>query len=179
MRLPLVGIIIASMALSACGNRDRDIQLTRLNDGGDGPNEFAIVPGKPLQEPESYSALPAPTPGGSNRTDATPFADSVAAFGGNPSALQNTGVSSSDGALVNHARRFGTDAGIRQTLAEEDVEVRRRYGRVNILNIGPNDDYTAAYRRQWLDSRGEAERLRRRGVSVPTAPPEASRRRRR
>lgn len=178
MRFSFVGFLIIATVLSGCGNRDREVTLTRFNDAGEGPNEFTIVPGKPLQDPESYSSLPAPTPGGNNRTDATPLADSVAAFGGNPSALSGTGVSPRDGALVNHSRRFGVDAGIRQRLATEDVEVRRRRGRVNILNIGPNDDYTLAYRRQWLDSRAEAERLRKRGVSVPSAPPEPSRRRR-
>lgn len=172
MKLPgTILLLIAAMALSACGSRDRDVTLTRFTDGGPGPDEFAIVPNKPLQQPESYSALPAPNPGGANRTDQTPLGDSIAALGGNPSALVASGVSAADGALLNHTRRYGVSDGIRQVLAREDAEIRRRHGRVNILNIGPNDDYTDAYRRQWLDSYEEEQRLRRLGIATPSAPP--------
>ncbi|MCR9146054.1 MAG: DUF3035 domain-containing protein [Rhodobacteraceae bacterium] len=172
MKLPGTPLLlIAALALSACGSRGDDVTLTRFKNTGDGPDEFAIVPGKPLTQPESYSALPAPNPGGANRTDQAPLSDGVAALGGNPAALIVAGVSASEGALLNHARRYGVTDGIRQVLAQEDAETRRRHGRVNILNIGPNDDYTDAYRRQWLDSDQEAKRLRGLGISTPSAPP--------
>ncbi|MGK7654788.1 DUF3035 domain-containing protein [Roseovarius sp. B08] len=105
-----------------------------------------------------------------------PRGDGVAALGGNPAALANTGIGQADGGLVNYANRFGVVPGIRQTLAREDVEIRRQRGRVNILNIGRNDDYNLAYRRQWLDSNAEATRLRRIGVPTPSYPPDAGRR---
>ncbi|MFN3207646.1 MAG: DUF3035 domain-containing protein [Roseovarius sp.] len=176
MKVPAIFVLILAMAVSACGGRDRDITLSRIKNTGNGPEEFNIVPGKPLQTPESYSALPAPTPGGTNITDPTPKGDSVAALGGNPAALADTGIGRADGGLVNYANRFGLVPGIRQTLAREDVEVRRKRGRVNILNIGRNDDYNLAYRRQWLDSKAEAARLRRVGVPVPSYAPEGPRR---
>lgn len=177
MRVGLGLILVFVMVLSACGNRNKDIQLRRLNDAGNGPNEFAIVPGKPLQEPESFSALPPPTPGGANRTDVSPFADAVSALGGNPRALTLSQPSGNDGALLNHSRRFGVTPDIRATLAQEDINVRRKRGRVNILNIGPEDDYTLAYKRQWLNSRAEDERLRARGINTSSAPPVESRQR--
>lgn len=177
MRFGIGLILVTVTALSACGNRNDDIQLRRLNDAGNGPNEFGIVPTKPLEQPQSLTALPPPTPGGSNRTDVTPLADSVAALGGNPRALALTEPSGNDGALLNHSRRFGVTPNIRATLAQEDLEVRRRRGRVNILNIGPSDDYDLAYKRQWLDSRAEDERLRSLGVATSSGPPEISRRR--
>ncbi|WP_135506741.1 DUF3035 domain-containing protein [Roseovarius aestuariivivens] len=164
-------LLIAALALSACGWGDREVRLTRFKDNGAGPDEFSILPGKPLQQPESYTRLPAPNPGGANLTDQNPLGDGVAALGGNPNARVPTGVSPADGALLNHTRRYGVTDGIRQVLAREDAETRRRYGRVNILNIGPNDDYTDAYRRQWLDSYGEARRLRGLGIATPSAPP--------
>lgn len=179
MKLPAMTILVLAMAVSACGSRDGDIRLSRIKNTGNGPEEFNIVPGKPLQAPESYSALPAPTPGGNNITDPTPRADGVAALGGNPAALANTGIGRGDGGLVNYANRFGVVPGIRQTLAREDVEIRRQRGRVNILNIGRNDDYNLAYKRQWLDSRAEAIRLRRIGVPTPSYPPEGANSRRR
>lgn len=180
MKLPGTSLfLILALMLSACGARDGDVTLTRFKDTGDGPDEFAIVPGKPLEQPESYNALPAPNPGGANRTDQTPLGDSVAALGGDPAALIPGGVSTAHGALLNHTRRYGVTDGIRQVLAREDAQTRRDYGRVNILNIGPNDDYTDAYKRQWLDSAREAERLRRLGIPTPAAPPPAPERGRR
>ncbi len=168
----LLIMICLVLGVAACGNRDGDIVLTKIRNTEPGPDEFSILPSKPLQAPEDFNALPPPTPGGSNITDQNPRADGIAALGGNPGALVAEGIGSADGALVSYAARYGITPGIRQTLREEDIEVRRRHGRVNILNIGPNVDYNNAYRRQWLDSYGEYFRLRRAGVTVPAAPPE-------
>ncbi|MEM9130498.1 MAG: DUF3035 domain-containing protein [Pseudomonadota bacterium] len=172
MRGSVIVVLVAALAVSACARKDKDIVLTRLKDSGTGPNEFGIVPGKPLQPPENFTTLPTPTPGGSNITDPTPLQDSVAALGGNPNAVARTNTpSASDGALINHSRRFGAEGNIRQVLAAEDVDVRRRRGRVNIFNLGQNDDYTLAYKRQWLDSQAEEQRLRSLGIQTPSAPP--------
>ena len=170
MTLSRVLMVILALALSACANKDKP--LTRIKKTGNGPDEFTIIPGKPLQAPESYAALPTPTPGGSNLTDQYPLSDGVAALGGNTAALASAGIPSSDAGLVRHAGRYGVTPGIRQTLSAEDKQTRRRHGRVNILRIGPIDDYTSAYRRQWLDSDAEFRRLRRAGIPVPSAPPE-------
>ncbi|UXX81936.1 DUF3035 domain-containing protein [Roseovarius pelagicus] len=164
-------VVAVALALSACGRGGRDVQLTKIKKTGNGPDEFTVLPTKPLQAPDSYNTLPAPTPGTSNLVDTNPEAEGIAALGGNPNALVVTGVGAADGALLNRARRYGVTGDIRQTLASEDLDVRRRHGRVNILNIGPNDDYTDAYKRQWLDSQAEQRRLRSMGVAVPSAPP--------
>lgn len=171
MKLPTVSVLIATLVLSACGSRDKDVVLTRLTNDGDGPDEFSILPGKPLQEPENYTTLPTPNPGGANLTDQNPLADGIVALGGRPSSLSGGAVSSADGALVNHSRRFGVTGGIRQTLRKEDVEARRRYGRVDIFRLGKNDDYNNAYRRQWLNSKEETTRLRNLGVPTASSPP--------
>lgn len=160
----------AAMGLSSCASRNGDVKLTRFPQTGEGPDEFTILPTKPLQTPDSYRTLPAPNPGGANLVDQNPKAEGIEALGGNAAAL-NRGVSASETALLNHVRREGVTPGIRQTLAIEDREVRRNHGRVNILRIGPTDDYTNAYRRQWLDAAAERERLRRRGIATPSAPP--------
>ncbi len=167
--LILMGLIFA---VAACSRADRDITLTRLKNPNDGPDEFLISPGLPLQEPTSYSELPQPTPGQANLTDQDPKADSIVALGGNPNA-RNAGIAPSDGGLLNHANRFGSDGNIRTTLRAEDEQIRRNYGRRNVLRIGPRDDYTVAYRRQWLDAASEQNRLRRSGIVTPSAPPDA------
>jgi len=171
MGVPRKIVILGLVLVVAACSRDRDITLTRFQNKGNGPDEFSIVPGKPLQKPESYAALPAPTPGAGNRTDQNPKADSIAALGGNPAATTQTGVAPADAGLVRHAARHGTDPAIRQRLRTEDQKIRNNYGRRNILRIGPRDNYTDAYKRQWLDSDDEQRRLRRAGVVTPTAPP--------
>lgn len=168
------GVILVStlaLILAGCGRGGDDVTLTRIKNTGNGPDEFTVLPTKPLEQPENFSALPAPTPGGTNRVDTNPEAEGIAALGGNPNAVIPAGVGAADGALLNRARRNGVDPDIRPTLAQEDRDTRRRHGRVNIFNIGPNDDYTNAYKKQWLDGYDETERLRRRGVMTPSAPP--------
>jgi hypothetical protein len=76
--------VAAMVTLAACGGKG-DPQLMNLRTG-QGPDEFAIVPPKALEMPESLADLPEPTPGGFNRTDQTPEADAAVALGGKPSA---------------------------------------------------------------------------------------------
>ncbi len=167
--------LIAVMALSACGGRNKDPQLMHIRSNTSGPDEFTILPGKTLEAPDFKAELPAPTPGGGNLTDPTPKADAVAALGGNPARVSTTGpnnIGRGDGALVNHARRFGANGAIRQTLAAEDLEFRRDHkGRVfeRWFNINV---YLKAYRKVSLDQHRELERFRRRGVHTPSAPPD-------
>ena len=166
----MLGLVLA---VAAC-SRDRDITLTRLKKPGEGPDEFSIVPGKPLEPPKSYSELPPPMPGAPNRTDTNPKAEGIAALGGNPHALESGGIPPADVGLVKYVARHGADPTIRQKLAVEDAQIRRDYGRRNLLRIGPRDDYTEAYKKMWLDPYLELQRLRRAGVRVPSAPPPPS-----
>jgi len=164
-------ILVAILALSACGGEDRDITLRSFQSLSGGPDEFAVIPGKTLQEPTSYSSLPTPTPGGKNLTDQNPKGDAVAALGGRASALEATGVSARDAALVNHASRSGVPSNIRETLADEDYAFRKRKSRFTKLRIVKTDRYVEAYKRESLDARAEANRWRRAGARTPTSPP--------
>jgi hypothetical protein len=161
-------IAVATMiTLAACGGKG-DPQLMNLRSGS-GPDEFAIVPPKPLELPENLAELPDPTPGGFNRTDQNPEADAAIALGGNPSAAG--GIPAGDSALYAHAGRFGLDGGIRATLAAEDLEFRRdNNGRVleRLFNVNV---YYKAYRKQRLDQQAELARWRAVGVRNPSAPP--------
>lgn len=161
--------MVAMLGLAGCGNRDKPPQLMNLQ-SNNGPDEFAILPPKPLELPESLTDLPEPTPGGENRTDPRPFDDAAIALGGKPQAVAG-GVPAGDGALYAHASRFGTEAGIRGTLAAEDLEWRRdNNGRIleRLLNVNV---YFKAYRKFWLDQQAELERWRAKGVRTPSAPP--------
>ncbi len=170
MRRTHLVAVTAILGLAACSERDITLHDLRTNSGQ--PEEFSIVPNKPLQAPESYTALPAPTPGGANRTDQTPLQDAVAALGGNPARLDaGAGVPAGDVALINSASRYGRDPAIRQQLAAEDLAFRKRRS-LFTWSIVPTDDYYRAYRRQTLDAYRWLEIYRRNDRRTPAAPPE-------
>ncbi|SLN63066.1 hypothetical protein ROA7450_03292 [Roseovarius albus] len=170
MAMPrVVMMAMVLTAVAACSGKDKP--LTRIKHTGNGPDEFAILPSKPLQEPESFTSLPAPAPGTANLTDVNPRAEGVIALGGNPAALAGNKINASETALVNYSRRYGVEPDIRTIVAVEDAEVRKKRGRVNILNIGPDDDYTLAYKKEWLNSQAAREQLSAQGVGTPSAPP--------
>ena len=175
--MPRAIIILALVALTACGSRPdsgpRDTNLTQLRNPGGAPEEFSIVPVKPLETPESFASLPQPTPFGTNRTDQTPLQDAVAALGGSPSRLdaQPGTVGSGDQALVARVSRFGVTPGIREILAREDQEFREGASLFN-WRLVPQDSYNRAYRSQTLDTYQSLEAARRAGVLTPSAPPQ-------
>jgi hypothetical protein len=174
MRMPHMTVVMLMTALivAGCGGRDREVSLTKIRSSSNGPDEFSIIPGKPLEMPEDKAALPTPTPGGANRTDQNPRADGIAALGGNLAVTNAEAPSAANAGLLSHASRYGRDPAIRQTLAAEDREIRSRYGQVNILRgILPGDDYVQAYEKQWLDAHAAERRLRNAGVRTPAAPP--------
>lgn len=161
-------ILILALSLAACGSNKG---LRDLNDPSAGPEEFGIVPNKPLQTPDNYKALPAPTPGQANLVDATPKQDAIAALGGNPARLNDQGVPSSDGALIASASRYGVPANIRATTSAEDEAFRKRRGRFTNIRLFRTDRYAQVYQRQILDSQKALDASRRAGKKTPTAPP--------
>tara|TARA_R110002094_G_scaffold13382_4_gene23888 strand:- start:3582 stop:4088 length:507 start_codon:yes stop_codon:yes gene_type:complete len=159
-------IALIPLVLTACANQGlRDL---RTNAGG--PDEFMVQPVKPLEAPDNYSNLPAPTPGQANLTDRSALNEGVTAFGGRPQA-DGGGIPSSDGALVRHASRNGVDPGIREDLAEADAKFRKRKARFTQFRLVPVDRYNQAYRREALDQQAEARRWRRAGARTPSSPP--------
>ena len=163
-----IALTMTMLWLAACST---DPHLMNTANGGDGPDEFGIVPTKPLQMPEDLNVLPNPTPGGGNLTDPTPLADAVGALGGNPGQLAAQGIGASDGGLVSYASRYGRDPGIRQRTAQEDVEWRSRNGRRLLEVLARTNVYYRAYEPMTLDSWTELERWRPTGVQLPAAPP--------
>ena len=112
--------------VSACGNGAP--RLMRAGQNNAGPDEFAILPAKPLQTPASFTELPEPTPNATNLTDLSPRANAILALGGNPAVLTRTGIPAPDGALLSQVQRFGVAPNIRADLSEADLAFRRRRG---------------------------------------------------
>jgi hypothetical protein len=160
----------AVLALGACSKTDEPI-LMNARASHAGPDEFGILPTKPLEMPENLAALPEPNPGGTNRVDPQPRADVARALGGSPNVALASGTA--DGGIVNHASRFGRDGGIRAQLASEDLEHRQNNrGRV-LERLFAVNVYNKAYSFMTLDKYAEVERWRRAGVRTPSAPPPA------
>lgn len=170
--------LCALIALAACGRLAGDEakppQLMNIKSTSRSPDEFNILPTKPLQMPEDIAALPEPTPGGKNITDPTPEADAVAALGGNPALLERTGVAAGNGGLVAYAGRFGTGADIRDVLAAEDLEYRRKNDGRLLERLFKVSVYFKAYAPMSLDQYAELERWRAAGAGNVGAPPEGA-----
>lgn len=170
--IPVLLGLVAVMAIAGCSRRDRTPELMNIRSEDGTPDEFTILPNKPIELPEDLAALPTPTPGAANRVDPTPEIDVAIALGGNPGRLATSGIPGSDGALVSQASRFGVSAGIRQALATEDLEFRRRNDGRILERIFNTNVYFRAYRKQSLDQHAELLRWRRAGAKNVGAPPE-------
>ena len=157
-------------ALSACGGRDAEPNLLNIRQPrSEGPDEFAILPTKPLQVPQDRAALPPPTPGGTNLTDPTPQADATLALGGNAGVLSRP---SGDGALIAYTGRNGVSPRIREELAAADLEFRRKNDGRLLERLFNSNVYFDAYEQMELDQYRELERLRRAGIRTSAAPPD-------
>ncbi len=165
-----IGVAMAAaLALAGCGGNDAP-RLMNLHANSRSPDEFAILPTKPLQMPADLSSLPTPTPGGTNLSDPTPDADAIAALGGKPGAKAG-GIPAADGALVTAASRYGVQAGIRADLAAADLKFRKNHNGRLLDRLFGHTVYFRAYRSMSLDQYAELARWRSMGVPTPSAPP--------
>ncbi len=161
------GMIVAAIAvltLAACGS-DRGLRDYSRSSGG--PDEFTVLPNRPLDIPTNMAALPQPTPGAANLADPNPVGDAIALLGGTGAA--RGGIPATDAALINSATRYGVAGDIRATLAAEDSAFRKRRER-GLFNGGA-DRYFRAYANMALDAYAELIRFKALGVQVPSAPP--------
>ncbi|MEM7240677.1 MAG: DUF3035 domain-containing protein, partial [Pseudomonadota bacterium] len=142
--------ILSAVVLSACeGARNADI-------GNEGPDEFLVLPTKPLETPEDLTVLPEPTPNGINRADQRPIEDAVVALGGRGDRLVPSGsIRSDEQALLAAASRFGVTQDIRQITAREDEQYRRQNGERILERAFGVDGYLRRYDRQRLDADAE------------------------
>ncbi|WP_068119356.1 DUF3035 domain-containing protein [Tropicimonas marinistellae] len=171
----VTGMIRAGAALAlvfvvtACGSRDP--RIMHIERGKVTPDEFAILPTKPIEMPQSYGALPAPTPGGLNRTDATPREDAVAALGGSPARMRPDGTLTGDAALIRQSTRYGIQPNIRAELAAEDFAFRKRNNGRPLERLFRVPTYYRAYSDQELNQHATLQQWRRAGYPTPAAPP--------
>lgn len=163
-------IAALALAVAGCGGDTSDERsiVDRITASSfQTPNEFAVLPKKPLVLPDDLDTLPEPAPGTTSLADLTPNADAIAAVGGQ----SNRGAPvASDRALL-AATGVGA-GGIRRLLAAEDEEYRAGnpgYLLDRLLGLVGDGEIYSAY---VLDAEAELLRLRARGIRVPQLPPE-------
>lgn len=156
-----------ALGLSACGGGgDGETVLERLSAGAvTAPDEFMVLPRKPLELPPDLTELPTPQPGATSRSDLTPITDAEVALSGRPGRAP---AIPADRALL---AATGTGAaGIRQTLSAEDEQWRSRNRGRLLERLFRRTDEGIVYRRQILDAEAELLRLRDAGIWVPPLP---------
>ena len=129
------------------------------------PDEFMVLPTRPLEMPQDMAALPPPTPGVPNRVDYRPRTEAIAGLTGRPGVPGNA-----DGSVL--VAQAGPRApGIRQTLAVEDIEWRETHHGRLLERVFSKDKAALVYRPMVLDDAAALEQMRAAGVGVPPAPP--------
>lgn len=161
--LVAAALILTAMAVAGCQGRGAAGAL-RSAGVGSTPDEFMVLPTKPLEMPQNFAALPPPTPGTANRVDYRPHQEAVAGLTGRPALSTANGT-----ALV--ARAGPADPNVRSELAVDDVEWRATHHGLFFERIFTRDNATLVYKPMVLDAPAELERLRRMGVEVPPPPP--------
>lgn len=162
--LRLTALLLAAAALAGCAEGGVAGNL-RAAGIGSTPDEFMVLPTKPLEMPADLAALPSPTPGAINRVDYQPELEAVASLTGK----QAPAGTASAGALI--ARAGPVDPNIRPELAAADVIYRQENRGLLLPRLILKDDELLTYGGEMLDRGAEFERLRAQGVGVPPAPP--------
>ena len=171
------GAILAGLAaavlLVGCGERSTP-KLMQLR--SETPDEFGVLPSRPLEVPRDLASLPLPQPGATNLADPTPQDDAVAALGGNAVARRADGVSAGDAALVAAVDADTDVPDIRQTLATEDLAFRQKNRGNWARRALGKTEYFNVYAVMSLDAHKELTDFRAQGVRTPAAPPQPPRR---
>jgi len=157
-------LFIGAAALSGCSEGGLAGTL-RATGAVSSPDEFMVLPTKPLEIPQNLAALPPPQPGTANRVDRNPEVEAVAGLTGR----QPTAGGASAGPLL--ARAGPADPTIRSRLAQEDAAYRSQNGGLLLERVFTNDPERLTYRGMILYAPGEFEQLRAAGMAVPPASP--------
>jgi hypothetical protein len=160
-------MLLTALVLGGCGEGGLGGSLRGAGLAGT-PDEFMVLPTKPLEIPENLAAKPLlpPTTGSSNLVDYNPRVEAVAALTGRPGLP----ATASGAGLV--AQVGAGSPNIRPTLAAEDVTYSQQNKGLFFERIFSRDDRALNYRGMMLQPGFETERLRAQGQRVPPAPPD-------
>ncbi len=165
-RLAPAALLAAVTAVAGCGNEGGAAGFLRsAGVGNQTPDEFMVLPTRPLEVPPDMRALPPPTPGAPNRVDIQPRMEAVAALTGRTEPASVSGA-----ALV--ASAGPADPNIRGTVAIEAATFRQENRGLLFERWFSRNLEAVIYDGVILDAAAEYQRLRAAGVAVPPAPPQ-------
>jgi hypothetical protein len=159
----ILSIFVTLFLIAACSSDDA--RLRDLYDVGTGPEEFAVLPSKPLIIPSNLQELPVPDETVENLADPTPKRDLIEKLGGSIDETKSVPKKHKD--LLNYVSRAGVNSNIREELAEEDRKFLRRMGVLTSVKLFRVDRYNQIYRKMTLSAPKELERWRSLGVRTP------------
>lgn len=161
----LAAALAGPLVLAGCQNGGVAQGLRSAGVAGT-PDEFMVLPTRPLEMPQDLAMLPPPTPGTSNRVDYHPHEQAVAGLTGRPTLTTAGG----EGLVV---AAGPVDPGVRTELAAEDVAWRAtNHGRL-LERWFTNDRDSLVYRPMLLNVPETFDQMRAAGKAVPPAPPGA------
>jgi hypothetical protein len=161
-----VALLAAATALAGCAQEGGAAGFLRSAGVGTAtPDEFMVLPTRPLEVPADMATLPPPTPGAPNRVDVQPRTEAVAALTGRTQPAEVSGA-----VLV--ARAGPVDPNIRGTVALEAATFRQDNRGLLFERWFSRNLEAVIYDDVILDAAAEYQRLRAAGVAVPPAPPE-------
>jgi hypothetical protein len=163
MIFKILGIFVTLFFIAACSSDDA--RLRDLYDVGTGPEEFAVLPSKPLIIPSNLRELPVPDETVENLADPTPKRDLIEKLGG--SIDETKSAPKKDRDLLNYVSRAGVNSNIREELAEEDRKFLRRMRVLTGVKLFRVDRYNQVYRKMTLSAPKELERWRSLGIRTP------------
>ncbi|MEM8572452.1 MAG: DUF3035 domain-containing protein [Pseudomonadota bacterium] len=161
-------LLLFSLAVMVSGCGDGVAGFLRSSGATSTPDEFQVLPTRPLEIPDDLAALPVPTPGATNRVQYEPEPLAIAGLTGQEQPARTA----NGAALLARAGAASNDPQIRATLATEDAAYRaNNRGRV-LERWFSNDREALIYRDMTLDAGAVYESMRARGVRVSAPPPD-------
>lgn len=158
------GLLLGAAALAGCKGQTL-AETLRASGVGGAPDEFLVLPTKPLEMPTDLSALPPPTPGRPNLVDPQPEQEAVAALTG------RTAPAGTASAAALLAAAGPVSPNIRAVTAAEDKVWRKENAGLLLERWAAKEDDWVIYEDMRLDAGAEFDRLRAKGLRVPAAPP--------
>ena len=150
-------LMLAPLALGGCHNGQTLAGGLRAAGVGGAPDEFMVLPTRPLEMPTDLNTLPPPTPGAGNRVDYHPKSEAIAGLTGRPGPAGTA----NGAALV--AAAGPRDPAIRSELAAADVTWRQTHHGLLLQRLLTRDRDALVYQPMVLDAPAEFDRLRARG----------------
>lgn len=140
-----IATVVAAVALTGCDVNVKDV----LNQRSQGPDEFRVIPRKPLQMPVVAADLPTPQPGVESPLEPQPLQDAQEALA--LDGLTPSGETAGEAALLSAAGATDAPDEIRTTLDNEVFDDDRRVLDRYFGKPDPNENP--------LDKAAEARRL--------------------